>query len=314
MGAAPIGSFRYGKPLAGAFVIIALSRWTDWNWMWLGAGDVTQEIILGLAFTGAITAWVTSTRPIRSPFTFETITVGTTFLLSLLFIHNTIWRFWERNQTLNLTALAFLVVVGLSFSLAEDLVALPKVVLRRVDDTTLGVSIAGAAALLLSLFLFPWYSTSIRLPNGRRVQGSITFAEWRQLYDTFRRDLFDFQLVYFELGYWISAGGAAFLLFVLYRSRTKPLPVNPPIRWLLLSAVALVALWQLVIVIAMNSIDDPDGGVSFGAWLGVVGHVAILYGGFQATRRPPQSDQTITTGVAPIIGAMPPPPSGDPVP
>ncbi len=316
-------TFRYGRSLAVAFGVIFLSRWVDWRWLQLGGESGVQDSIALIAVVGGSCAWVTSARPMQAPYTVESITVGSTLLLVLLFTQQAIWfgfrgsvgyyGGYQSDYYLNLSALAFLIVVALSFRLLEDLLRQPRELLGRVDDRTLAVSVAGVAMLLASLFVLPWYSTLIRLPSGQRIQASLKFSDWKQLYDTYGSSVSDLGLLYFEQGYLISILGAFALLYIVYRGRTKPLPVNQPIRWLIIAAIALMALWQLVIVIGMNMIDDRDGEVNFGAWFGVAGHAAILYGVFQATKRPKQPTNNIRTAVSPIAGAMPPPPSGPPV-
>lgn len=306
--------YRYGKALAVAFGFLALSSWTDWSWMWFRSFGGSSDVFLSVvAVIGAIAAWSTSVRPMRAPFTVETIIVGSAMLLLARFVFGSLSFGYRFEQQFNLASLAFLIVIVLSAKLFEWLLIQPKETMSRVDDVTLGVSIAGAVALLLSLFVLPWYSTTIRGSMGQRLDLSISFSDWTELDRLFGRDLGDMEILYFTSGYWVSILGAVGLLFVVFKGRTNPLPANPPIRWLSLVTFAVASLWQLFIVIALDFIDDPDGGVSFGAWLGVAGHAAILYGAFQASRRPKTPSATSGGTHIPIVGAPPPPPSGSPV-
>jgi hypothetical protein len=309
--------YRYGKVLAIAFGVLAVSSLTDWSWMWLRStfdfGGSYDFVLSGTAAIGGIAAWSTSVRPMRTPYTVETIVVGSAMLLLAWFVSGSLWFSYPFERGFNLASIAFLIVIVLSAKLFEWLLIQPKETMSRVDDLTLGISIAGVVALLASLFVLPWYSTTIRVPMGQRLDVSLSFSDWRELNNLFSGSVENFTLFYFNSGYWVSILGAVGLLLVVFKGRTKPLPTNPPIRWLSLAAFAVVALSQLFIVIGLDLVDDPDGGVNFGAWLGVAGHSAILYGAFQASRRPKASGPVGGIGYIPIVGAPPPPPSGRPV-
>lgn len=293
---------RYLRPLAVAYGVLLVGLFAETEWLRVFTRDI-EPFVAVVASLGGVSAWIASTRPMKPPFTVETLAAGSGLIMAAAFI--------TQYVSFDLLAdAAFIVIMCLTFRLLEVLIAQPREALARVDDTTVAVSVAGAAMVLASLFVLPWYSLDI---GSRRVV-SITFLDWKQLNEEYGRFVSDVKFLYFESGYWLSVLAAALLLFVIYRSRTKPLLANPPLRWLLIGTIALMGIWQFILVLGMRAIDDPDGEVRVGAWIGVAGHVGMVYGAFRATKRPMASAAPPDIVVVPIVGPMPPPPSGPPAP
>lgn len=295
---------RYLRTLTVAYGVLLIGLFVETARLFVGTYDI-KGFMAVVALLGGASAWVASTRPAKPPFTVETLAAGSGLIMAAAFIAGKVSFGFSG---LSLSAAAFVVVMALTFRLLEALLAQPRETLARVDDTTAALSVAGAAMVLASLFVLPWYSLDI----NRTLVVSFKFLDWKRLYDEAGGSVSGVRMFYFESGYWLSALAAVLLLFVIYRSRTKPLLANPPLRWLLVGTIALMGIWQLVLVLGMHSIDDPNGEVSIGAWIGVAGHVGMVYGAFRATQRSQAATAPPDVAVAPIVGAMPPPPSGPP--
>lgn len=308
-----ISMTRYLRTLTVAYGVLLIGLFVETARLFVGTYDI-KGFMAVVALLGGASAWVASTRPAKPPFTVETLAAGSGLIMAAAFIAGKVsFGFSGLSLSaafsgLSLSAAAFVVVMALTFRLLEALLAQPRETLARVDDTTAALSVAGAAMVLASLFVLPWYSLDI----NRTLVVSFKFLDWKRLYDEAGGSVSGVRMFYFESGYWLSALAAVLLLFVIYRSRTKPLLANPPLRWLLVGTIALMGIWQLVLVLGMHSIDDPNGEVSIGAWIGVAGHVGMVYGAFRATQRSQAATAPPDVAVAPIVGAMPPPPSGPP--
>jgi hypothetical protein len=296
-----------------AHALILVSVLTEWEWLETYTRDVDGFIGVAAA-VGAVSSWMISTRPMRHPFVAETLAVGAGVVLGFAFVQQLVAfggliPVTSEPLTISITAAAFLVVMAMSFVLIEAVLKLPNVPMTRVNDTELWVSVAGVVLVLGSLFVLPWYSlevTRIRVVTFK-------FLDWKALYDEFGDFVSPARLLYFEFGFLLSTLAAVALLIIVYRGRSRPLPSNPILRLMLIGTIVLMGLWQLVLVLGMQSIEDSDGSVRFGAWAGVIGHACMVFGCWRATGLQQTLGTQSRASASTLKGAMPPPPSGPPV-
>ena len=266
---------RSYKILSGAYAILLLASFIDLSWLSLQTyreGIVTFLCLLGLAASlGAVS------KPLNPPYRAESFIIFSGILMALIFASGSLSFSYD---TMSLSSLAFLVMIVVTYQVMEIMWSVPRFPMRKVDDQLFAITLGGVIATLASLLVLPWYKLTL----------NFSFFDWRDLYDEFGSDVSSVRILYFESGYVASIVAAIALTLVVYRGRTNPLKANAPVRWALIVTTALMGLWSLVLVLSMKD-ADPDGGLQYGAWFCVLGHVAMTYAAWKATL-PEGSTQT----------------------
>lgn len=275
---------RFNSALAIAYGLFLLGLIVEWSWLAVITWDIDGFVIF-LGLSGLVASIFTATQPFKPPFTAETAAVSVGLLLCIVVASGRV-SFWMGSE-ISFSLIAFLVIVALTFRMAEQLWSMERLPMRNVDDKVLAMSLGGAAATLASLLVLPWYKVS----SGRDSE-SLTFFDWKDLYDEFANEVMSIRLLYLESGFIASIVATLVVVFVVYKGRTSPLKTNPPLRWVLMGTIILMGLWGLFLVLGMNSIDESDGGVQFGAWLLIVGHVLMGFGAWNATAMAQASPET----------------------
>ena len=271
---------RSYKILSGAYAILLLASFIDLSWLSLQTyreGIVTFLCLLGLAASlGAVS------KPLNPPYRAESFIIFSGILMALIFASGSLSFSYD---TMSLSSLAFLVMIVVTYQVLEIMWSVPRFPMRKVDDQLFAITLGGVIATLASLLVLPWYKLSFS-----RTSKNFSFFDWRDLYDEFGSDVSSVRILYFESGYVASIVAAIALTLIVYRGRTNPLKANAPVRWALIVTTALMGLWSLVLVLSMKD-ADPDGGLQYGAWFCVLGHVAMTYSAWKATL-PEGSTQT----------------------
>ena len=256
---------RLLKALSASFAVLLLGVLVDWDWVRVYNSDV--DVVLGLLFAvGAASSWFASQKPMSAPYTAETLSVASGIGVLLLFVSGNIGFAIVKNPV-SLSAVALLLVAAVSLQVAIALARAETLRLQPTDDVTYGLALAGAAAILLSLFALSWFTTEGR--DGVTVK----FRDFVDVYDAIVREegsVGGIRLFYLEWGYVVSLIASIAVAAVAVRGRKNPMPANVPLKWFVVGLTVLVGVWQLFLLLGMRTIED--GSVGAGPWIGVIGH------------------------------------------
>lgn len=275
---------RQYKVLAGAYSLLLFASLVKWSWLLVdSSGNVfLVQLVSVLGLAGSVSG---ASQPFCAPYRAESITIFAGCVLALLFASGRLDFGYE--MSIRVSSLAFIAVVAITFQVIRYMLSMPRQSMKKVDDKTAIISLGGVLGTLLSVLALPWYKLSFG-----RDSISFSFFDWKDLYDEYGSDVTNIRLLYFETGFAASIVASLLLSFIIFRGRNVPLRANALARWALITTIFLMGLWSLVLVLGMNDIDD-DGAVQFGAWLCVVGHVAMTFGAWKSTE--PQANSESMT-------------------
>ena len=280
---------RNYKILSGAYATLLLaSFFTPFRWLEV-QGRGKEGIVTFLCILGLVASLVAVSKPLNPPYRAESLIIFSGILIALIFASGGLYF---SSDTMSLSSLAFLVLIVVTYQVVGIMWSIPRFPMRKVDDRLFAITLGGVIATLASLLVLPWYKLSFS-----RTSTNFSFFDWKDLYDEFGSDVSSIRILYFETGYVASIVAAIALTCIVYRGRTNPLKANAPVRWALIVTTALMGLWSLVLVLGMKDADS-DGGLQYGAWFCVLGHVAMTYAAWKATL--PEGSTQTTPSIAPF--------------
>lgn len=171
---------------------------------------------------------------------------------------------------------------------------------RRRPDAADSLAVAGAAAVVSSLLLLPWFTLSFRWLGSV----SVSFEDLRGLFSFAKDNGFDADMRYFyvEWGYLLSYLSAAAVPVLCLSSLAMSLTRERRVLAVASGITAFAGVGQAIIAAGLTSLDET-GSVRFGLWWGVAGHVALAAACVMAANR----DQGVAR-VAPRIDPNSPEP------